>query len=128
MSWGSDFKLDDLGDIVISYDGDIEIESTTRLIAQDLREEASIRLGSILWDKKAGSNFYKMINGNSFTDEDILSELERLAFNDPRVDATSVEALKTGEGKYRLNFSPLGGSISGLDLDIKDLYTGGVYE
>ena len=108
MNYGSDFYLDEEGDIVFRADGDIQIEDKERLIVQDLREEASILYGSVPWDKEAGSHFIEMLNDAGFQDDDAIGELERLALKDPRIDASSVLAFKDSGGRFQLRFTPLG--------------------
>lgn len=124
MKYGSDFYLDEDRDFVFTPDGDILTEDTTRLIAQDLREEASIPYGSLPWDPEAGSHFFEMINNIGFQDEDALAELERLALKDPRIDASTVSAEKRTDGKFRLSYSPLGGlPEETLFFDLDKLFT-----
>ena len=108
MNYGFDLYLDEDGDIVFTSDGDLQAENTARLIVQDLREEASIPYGSVPWDKEAGSHFFEMLNDAGFQDEDAISELERLALKDPRIDASTVTAGRGDNGKFLLTYAPLG--------------------
>ena len=125
MNYGSDLYLDEDGDIIFTPDGDIQIESTARLIAQDLREEASISYGSVPWDLEAGSRFFEMLNNEGFQDEDAISELERLALKDPRIDASTVSADKDPNGKFQLTYTPLGSFPENtLYFDLEKLLTG----
>lgn len=125
MNYGSDFKLDKDGDIIFTANEDISIEDTVRLIAQDLKEEASIPYGSVSWDKTAGSYFFKMLNNADFENDDVTSELERLALKDPRIDASTVAATIGTNGKFKLVYRPLGYiKEEHLLFDLNNLFLG----
>lgn len=127
--YGSDFYLDENGDIVFTPEGDVQTETTNRLIAQDLKEEASIPYGSLPWDPAAGSHFFEMLNNAGFQDEDAVSELERLALKDPRIDATSVKAERRYDGKFSLTYMPLGNFPEEVLLfDLDTLFLGDTNE
>jgi hypothetical protein len=103
----SDFMLDESGDIIFTPDGDIDVISGNALILQDIREELSIPLGSIEWDPDAGSEMTLFLNDVNISEQTIITELERVAFKDIRIAADSVKAEKTGENKFKLQFTTL---------------------
>ncbi len=123
MDYGQDFKLDSNRDIIFTPDGDIEITGSAALVAQDIREELSIAFGSVEWDRNAGSNLIYCLNSNTKNDSYILSELERVALKDPRVNAATVESEKLDSGKFKLSFSVLNQiDVQELLFDLEDLF------
>lgn len=108
MDYGTDFLLVD-GDIVLTPDGDVQTVEGPQTIAQDIVSELNIASGCLPWDTEAGSTVALLLNSNSTIedDESIISELERIAIKDPRIDPQTVQAEKTGEHTYRLSFTPL---------------------
>ena len=106
MDYGTDFLLVD-GDIVFTPDGDIQTIEGPQTIAQDIVSELNIALSSLPWDTEAGSTIALMLNSEIQNDESIISELERVAIKDPRIDPQTVKAEKTGETSYKLSFTPL---------------------
>lgn len=119
MNYGSDILLNADGDMDITADGGLRSVSGTHLIAQDIREELSIPIGSLPWAPKDGSTIATALNSADAADDDIIHELERLALKDPRVDASSVRAYRIIGGRFRLVFIPLGSVDSEhLDFDI----------
>ena len=105
MDYGTDVLLVD-DDIVFTADGDVELVSGPRCIAQDIDQELKIVKGRLVWDGNAGSSLPLFLNGN-VDDSAVLAELERVAIADARIDPVSVKAEKTGRRKYRLQFTPL---------------------
>jgi hypothetical protein len=105
--YGTDLLLVN-DDIVFTADGDIEVVSGPRCIAQDIDQELKIVKGRLVWDKDAGSSMPLFLNDSGIDDAVVAAELERVAIADARVDPVSVKAEKTGAGKYRLYFTPLG--------------------
>jgi hypothetical protein len=107
MDYGTDFLLVD-GDIVFTADGDVELVSGVKCIAQDIGQTLEITVGTLAWDKKIGSSLPLMLNDDSINNQAIIAELERVAIDDPRVDPGSVHAEEVPEEGYRLEFTPLG--------------------
>ncbi len=109
MSYGSDFLLDEGGDMVITPLGEALTEVSSRLIAQDLAEALGTPKGSLPWGREAGSSLPQALNDTSLEEGDILYELKRLALADPRIDAATVEAREEG-GRFILSYTALGES------------------
>lgn len=124
MDYGTDFLLVD-GDIVFTPDGDVQTVDGPKTIAQDILSELNIVPGSLPWNTEAGSTIPLILNSEIQDDGTILSELERVAIKDPRVDPQTVQAIKTGENTYRLFFTPLT-AVSPEVLDFN--FTGGINE
>lgn len=108
MDFGTDVRLDDDRDIVFTPSGDVETVSGAALVAQDLREELSLYVGSVFYDRSAGSTILDHINSTEDPDLLIMNELERVALRDKRIDASSVSTEKTGNAQYMLNFRVVG--------------------
>jgi len=106
MDYGTDFKLVD-DDIVFTPDGDVEIVSGAACIAQDIDQTLKTTPGSLLWDKKAGSTMPQMLNATGTDANSAIAELERVAFEDQRVEPLSVSAQQKSDKKFRLEFCPL---------------------
>lgn len=123
--YGTDLLLDGR-DIVFTPDGDIELCSDARLVAQDVAEELSIAMGSVEWDRKAGSNLLHQLNSAEDADSFVLNELERVALKDARVDASSVSSEKLVDGRFRLSFS-VRGTVKPVELyfDLESILGGG---
>jgi hypothetical protein len=118
MDYGTDLLLVD-DDIFFTADGDIEVVSGPRCIAQDIDQELKIVKGRLVWDKEAGSSMPLFLNDNTADDQAVIAELERVAIQDARVDPVTVKAEKTAAGKYRLSFMPLGAiNPETLDFDL----------
>lgn len=109
-TWGVDVALTDrdLG----AEDVDFLITGAA-LIAQDIVEAIRAPLGSLPWDRDAGSNLLLWLNSPYQRDAEIIAELKRLATQDRRVDVTSIQAIKDGDGDFVLSFTPLGSSEVG---------------
>jgi len=122
VNYGSDFLLDETGDIILIPEGEILTVSGPVLIAQDIKEEASVPYGSLSWDPEAGSHLAEMLNDVESNGYSVSAELERLALKDPRVDASTVKAERISSGKYRLHYVPLSTvSPESLYFDLSDL-------
>lgn len=118
MDFGTDFLLED-DDVIFTPDGDVEIVTGPRTIAQDIDQELKIIKGRLLWDGSAGSAVPLFLNEAEIDDAAVIAELERVAIADARVDPISVKAQKTGSGKFRLEFMPLGViKAETLDFDL----------
>lgn len=124
MDYGKDIYLDDDMDVVFTADGDVLLQEGAALVAQDVREELSIAFSSVEWDRNAGSHLIECLNSIS-ADEEIVSELERVALRDPRVDASTVDATKMTDGRFRLDFSVVG-TLDKVHLlfDLKEIMGG----
>lgn len=107
MDYGSDIRLDDDRDIAIDGD-DLAVIDGPALVAQDVREEIDTPLGSLFWDRSAGSHLRKWLLAASASPPGVTEELERVALRDPRVDAETVHAEQRPDGSYRLRFRVLG--------------------
>jgi hypothetical protein len=107
MDYGTDFLLVN-DDIVFTADGDIELVSGPRCIAQDIDQALKITPGRLAWDKEAGSSLFYLLNDSNSDPAAAIAELERVAIADPRVDPASVKAEQAGEKKFRQHFTPLG--------------------
>lgn len=105
--YGTDIKLVDR-DVVFTPDGDLETIEGPALIAQDIAEGAAIAIGTLVWDKTAGSTIPLALNDVGVTPAGIVAELERLAIDDERVAPETVVAEHSGGGAYSLAFRPLG--------------------
>ncbi|MBP5163197.1 MAG: hypothetical protein ILP16_09525 [Spirochaetales bacterium] len=108
MDFGEDVRLDDDRDIIFTAAGDVETVSGAALVAQDVREEISIYLGSVFYDRSAGSTIIDHLNATEDPDILVMNELERVALRDKRVDASSVGTNKTGRDRYMLSFRVVG--------------------
>jgi hypothetical protein len=117
VDYGTDFRLVD-DDVIFTPDGDIEIIQGPACVAQDIGEELKIVPGRLVWDKSAGSSMPLFLN-DGLDERAVTDELERAAAADARVDPELVKAWKTGFGKFRLEFTPLGViSPEVLDFDL----------
>jgi len=120
MDYGTDFKLMD-DDIVFTPDGDVEVVSGARCVAQDIDQELKITPGKLPWDKEAGSSLMLMLNDAGIDANAVTSELERVAEKDQRVDPLSVSAKRKDSKTFRLEFRPLGAvSQETLEYDLKE--------
>ena len=106
MSYGEDFLLEE-GDIVFSQDGDAKVVEGAKTIAQDIASELKTPLGGLWWDREAGSKLVLFINESGIDPDVVVSEIERVAIADPRVDPQSVSVEYTGGSRYKLVFTPL---------------------
>ena len=104
----SDFRLDDDGDLAVSAGGDVEIVAAAALIAQDLAETCRTPIGSLFWDREAGSDILKWLNSPYQRTSEVLGELRRIALADDRVAGESIDAFVNEDGDYDLVFTPLG--------------------
>jgi hypothetical protein len=120
MDYGTDFKLVD-DDVVFTPDGDVEVISGPACVAQDIDQELKITPGRLPWDKEAGSTMMLMLNDAGIDANAVISELERVAVNDQRVDPLNVSAGRNSDKKFRLEFCPLGAvSPETLEYDLKE--------
>jgi len=120
MDYGTDFKLVD-DDIVFTPDGDAEIISGPACVAQDIDQELKITSGRLPWDKNAGSSMTLMLNDAGIDANAVITELERVAVNDQRVDPLSVNANRKTQKTFRLEFRPLEAvSAETLEYDLKE--------
>lgn len=118
MDYGTDFKLVD-DDIVFTPDGDIEVVSGAACVAQDIDQTLKTSPGSLPWDKEAGSTMTQMLNAAGIDANAVTAELERVAFEDQRVDPLSISAQQKSDKKFRLEFTPLGAvSPETLEYDL----------
>jgi phage baseplate assembly protein W len=118
MDYGTDFKLVE-DDIVFTPDGDIEVVSGAACVAQDIDQTLKTSPGSLPWDKEAGSTMTQMLNAAGIDANAVTAELERVAFEDQRVDPLSISAQQKSDKKYRLEFTPLGAvSPETLEYDL----------
>jgi hypothetical protein len=116
--YGTDFRLVD-DDLVFTPDGDVEIIFGPACVAQDIDQTLKTTPGTLLWDKDAGSTLMLMLNGSGIDADAVISELERVAIDDQRVEPLSVSAKKND--KFRLEFRPLGAvSTETLEYDLKE--------
>jgi hypothetical protein len=107
MDYGTDFKLVD-DDIVFTPDGDIEIVSGPACVAQDIDQTLKTVPGRLAWDKEEGSTMMLMLNAAGIDAGAVITELERVATADPRVDPVSVSAKQKDAKTFRLEFRPMG--------------------
>jgi len=118
--YGTDFKLVD-DDIVFTPDGDVEVISGAACVAQDIDQTLKTTPGSLIWDKEAGSTLMQMLNSTGIDANAVNAELERVAFEDQRVDPLSITAHQKTDNKFRLEFRPLGAvSPESLEYDLKE--------
>jgi hypothetical protein len=106
MDYGTDFRLAD-DDVVFTPDGDIEVISGPACVAQDIDQMLKTTPGKLAWDEDAGSTMLLMLNDSGSDHNAVITELERVSNDDPRVDPTSVSAKRRGEKTYRLEFRPM---------------------
>ncbi len=122
MDFGKDIYLDKNRDVVFTPSGDVQLIEGAQLVAQDIRENLSIVLGSVYWDTSAGSNLIQALNSSEDLDLTIVNEIERIALEDKRVLASSVDTEILEKGKYKLNFQVVDTIESGeLYFDLKEL-------
>jgi len=120
MDYGTDFKLVD-DDIVFTPDGDVEIVSGAACVAQDIDQTLKTTPGSLVWDEEAGSTMTEMLNAAGIDANAVIAELERVAFEDQRVEPLSVSAQQKSDKNFRLEFRPLGAvSPQILEYDLKE--------
>jgi hypothetical protein len=120
MDYGTDFKLVN-DDMVFTPDGDVEIISGPACVAQDIDQTLKTTPGTLLWDKDAGSTLMLMLNDSGIDADAVISELERVAIDDQRVEPLSVSAKRNPGGKFWLEFRPLGAvSTETLEYDLKE--------
>jgi hypothetical protein len=120
MDYGTDFKLVDDA-IVFPPDGDVEIIFGPACVAQDIDQTLKITPGRLVWDKEAGSTLMLMLNDAGTDSNAVNSELERVAFEDQRVDPLSISAQRKTDKTFRMDFCPLGAvSSETLEYDLKE--------
>ncbi len=125
MDFGKDIYLDENRDVVFTPSGDVQLIEGAQLVAQDIRENLSIVLGSVYWDTSAGSNLIQALNSSEDLDLTVVNEIERIALEDKRVLASSVDTEILEKGKYKLNFQVVDTIESGeLYFDLKELLNG----
>ena len=125
MDFGKDIYLDENRDVVFTPSGDVQLTEGAQLVAQDIRENLSIVLGSVYWDTSAGSNLIQALNSSEDLDLTVVNEIERIALEDKRVLASSVDTEILEKGKYKLNFQVVDTIESGeLYFDLKELLNG----
>ena len=125
MDFGKDIYLDENRDVVFTPSGDVQLVEGAKLVAQDIRENLSIVLGSVYWDTSAGSNLIQALNSSEDLDLTIVNEIERIALEDKRVLASSVDCEILEKGKYKLSFQVVDTIESGeLYFDLKELLNG----
>jgi len=118
--YGTDFKLVD-DDIVFTPDGDVEVVSGPACVAQDIDQELKITPGRLPWDEEAGSTMTLMLNDAGIDADAVISELERVAVKDQRVDPLSVGAVRKTDKRFRLEFRPIDAvSPQTLEYDLKE--------
>jgi len=106
VDYGTDFKLVD-DDIVFTPDGDVELISGPACVAQDIDQTLKTAIGRLFWGKETGSTMMLMLNDSASDPDAVISELERVAIADPRVDPLSVKAYQKDWKTYRLEFTPV---------------------
>jgi hypothetical protein len=106
MDYGTDFTLVD-DDIVFTHDGDVEVVSGPRMVAQDIDQTLKVTLGTLYWDKGIGSSLLLMLNDAESSAQAVIAELERVAIADARVNPDTVKAYQTASGTFRLEFIPM---------------------
>jgi len=120
VDYGTDLKLTD-DDIVFTPDGDVETVSGPACVAQDIARTLKTAPGRLAWDRDAGSSMPLMLNDSGIEAGAAVAELERVAEDDPRVDPLSVRARSVGQGRFRLEFRPLGAvAAETLEYDLKE--------
>ncbi len=125
MDFGKDIYLDENRDVVFTPSGDVQLIEGAQLVAQDIRENLSIVLGSVYWDTSAGSNLIQALNSSEDLDLTVVNEIERIALEDKRVLASSVDTEILEKGKYKLSFHVVDTIESGeLYFDLKELLNG----
>ena len=97
-----DIALDGAGEDALTVDG-------AALVVQDVAEALATPLGSLPWDRAAGSDLLSWLNYEVVSDAVIIAEIERVAAADTRVDAATVAARQLPDGTFRLRFVTLGG-------------------
>ncbi len=118
IDYGTDLLLKD-DDIVFTADGDIELVSGPRCVAQDIDQTLKITPGVLYWDKEIGSSLLLMLNDSGSDAQSVIAELERVAIADRRVNPESVKAYQLSSGKFRLEFTPMGAvKPETLDYDL----------
>ena len=119
--FGKDIKLDSLGDVVFTPDGDVETVFGGALVAQDIRTEAILSPGSCFWAPDFGQGLIDALKGLEKVDVEGL--LRAAAFNDERVDFESVRTSRLPNKRYSLTFSLIGELESTeLYFDLKDRF------
>ena len=104
--FGTDFRLLD-DDVVFTPDGDIEIICGPACVAQDIDQELKTAVGRLVWDKAAGSSMMLMLNDSLSDRQAVITELQRVAAADRRVDPISVAARQLDDKRFRLQFRPM---------------------
>lgn len=106
---GTDVRLDGhvSGDFVITPTADLTPISGPAVVAQDVAEEVVTPLGSLPWDRSAGSNLPRWLNSPHRGAAEVLAELRRVAAKDPRVDVLTITARQDRDGRYLLSFRAL---------------------
>jgi hypothetical protein len=106
MDYGTDFKLVN-DDIVFTPDGDVELVSGPACVAQDIDQTLKTSIGRLFWDKEEGSTMMDMLNDSASDPNAVLTELDRVAIKDQRVNPITVNPYRLDLKKYRLEFAPI---------------------
>lgn len=116
----TDVRLDGhvAGDVAVTPTDDLALIDGPALVSQDLAEAAVTPLGSLPWDRQAGSNLLQWLNSPHQRDTEVLAELRRLATQDPRVDVRTIAVHRDRDGYYVLAFRPLGSSVQEIRVGI----------
>ena len=119
--FGRDMKLDSLGDVVFTPDGDIETVFGGELVAQDIRTEVILSPRSCFWAPGFGQGLRDALKGPEKVDIEGL--FRAAAFNDERVLFDSISTGKMDDGRYKLIFQLLD-SVKPIELyfDLKDRF------
>jgi hypothetical protein len=107
MDYGTDFLLTD-DDIVFTSDGDMALVSGPACVAQDIDQTLKTTPGALYWDKELGSTLPYMLNDAESGADAVIAELERVAMADARVNPETVKAYEREQGRFRLEFTPMG--------------------
>ena len=114
IDYGTDVRLDGhaAGDLVTTPTADLAPVDGAALVAQDIAEAVVTPLGSLPWDRNAGSNLPQWLNSPHRGAEEVLAELRRVAAEDPRVDVRTITARQDQDRRFILSFRPLGSSAA----------------
>lgn len=112
--YGTDVRLDGhaAGDLVTTPAADLAPVDGAALVAQDIAEAVVTPLGSLPWDRNAGSNLPQWLNSPHRGAEEVLAELRRVAAHDPRVDVRTITARQDQDRRFILSFRPLGSTAA----------------
>jgi hypothetical protein len=84
-----DFKTED-GDLVFNVAGELEVVEGGACVAQDASTAFSTAIGSLHWDRTAGSSFPELVNGPTIDTAAVESEAENLLVSDDRIDPDGI--------------------------------------